>query len=107
MWKKLCLLLPAAGCILFCYAKSAHTLEVTVRDGDVSVRMDAENPDRNKVTDGGVSFDGGKISLGNVSPDEQGTGIHRRTELDNVTVIQNGNKRTYIKHKTEEGGQNQ
>ena len=99
------LLLALSGGILLSSMTSAQALEITVRDGNVSIKTKETKPARESEPEKNVSLDGEGISIGNVSSDKQRHGIHRSTHLENVTIIKDGQKTTYIKHGTKEGEQ--
>lgn len=106
MWKGPYLLALSGG-ILLSSMTSAHALEITVQNGSVSIKTDEAKS--TQESDGGrhVPPDGKGISIGNVTSDKQETGIHRSTYFENVTIIEDGQKTTYIKHGTKEGEQKQ
>lgn len=99
------LLLALSGGILLSSMTSAQALEITIRDGNVSVKTDKAEPARESEAEKDISLDGDGISIGNVTSGKDGTGIHRSTHLENVTIIKDGQNTTYIKHGTKEGEQ--
>lgn len=101
------LLLALSGGILLSSLTSAHALEITVRDGNVTIKTDEAKPAREAEPEKDISLDGEGISIGNVTSNKQGSGINRSTHLENVTIIKDGQKTTYIKHGTKEGDKKQ
>lgn len=90
------LLLALSGGILLTSLMSAHALEITVRDGDVTIKTDEANPAQVSESENDVSVDEEGISIGNITSNKQESGIHRSTRLENVTIIKDGKKTTYI-----------
>lgn len=101
------LLLALSGGFLLSSMTNAHALEITVRDGNVTIKTDEAKPARESESKKDISLDDEGISIGNVTSDKQGSGIHRSTRLENVTIIKDRQKTTYIKHGTKEGEQKQ
>lgn len=87
------------------FLTSAHALEITVRDGNVTVKTDDAKSARESEVENDVSIDDEGISIGNVTSDKQSSGIHHSTHLENVTIIKDGQKTTYIQHGKKEGAQ--
>ena len=101
------LLLALSGGILLSSLTSVHALEITVRDGNVTIKTDEAKPARESEPENNISLDGKGISIGNVTSNKPGSAINRSTHLENVTIIKDGQKTTYINHGTKEGDQKQ